>query len=93
MNERIKELAEQARVQAEDSYKKQNEQFTSHWDNPIGYTVSQFFEQKFAELIVQDINNTILHTARWHQEVEKDDNTVMALCDLVKYIREEYGVK
>jgi hypothetical protein len=48
---------------------------------------------KFAELIVQDINNTILHTARWHQEVDKDDNTVMALCDLVKDIREEYGVE
>ena len=54
MNERLKELAEQARAQAEDSYKKQNEQFTSHWDNPVGYTVSQFFEQKFAELIVQE---------------------------------------
>jgi hypothetical protein len=49
--------------------------------------------ERFAELIVQDINNTILHTARWHQEVDKDDNTVMALCDLVKDIREEYGVE
>ena len=54
MNERIKELAEQARDWAEVSYKKQNDQFTSHWDNPIGYTVSQFFEQKFAELIVRE---------------------------------------
>ena len=52
MNERIRELAEQARLWAEVSYKKQNDQFTSHWDTPIGYTVSQFFEQKFAELIV-----------------------------------------
>lgn len=54
MNERIQELAEQARLWAEVSYKKQNDQFTSHWDTPIGYTVSQFFEQKFAELIVRE---------------------------------------
>ena len=54
MNERIRELAEQARLWAEVSYKKQNDQFTSHWDTPIGYTVSQFFEQKFAELIVRE---------------------------------------
>lgn len=54
MNERIKELAEQARLWAVEAYKKQNDQFTSHWDNPIGYTPTQFFEQKFAELIVQE---------------------------------------
>jgi len=54
MNERIKELAEQARSWAETAYKQQNDQFTSHWDTPIGYTPSQFFEQKFAELIVQE---------------------------------------
>lgn len=54
MNERIRELAEQAREWAEVSYKKQNDQFTSHWDNPIGYTPTQFFEQKFAELMVRE---------------------------------------
>jgi hypothetical protein len=54
MNERIKELAEQARAWAETAYKQQNDQFTSHWDTPIGYTPSQFFEQKFAELIVRE---------------------------------------
>jgi len=51
------------------------------------------FAEKFAELIVQDIINTALFKARWYQEVEKDDNTVMALCDMVKDIREEYGVQ
>jgi hypothetical protein len=54
MNERIEELAEQARSWAETAYKQQNDQFTSHWDTPIGYTPSQFFEQKFAELIVEE---------------------------------------
>lgn len=48
---------------------------------------------KFAELIIQDIINNALIQARWYQEVEKDDNTVVALCDLVKDIREEYGVE
>jgi hypothetical protein len=53
MNERIEELAKQARAWAETAYKNQNEKFTSHWDTPVGYTPSQFFEQKFAELIVR----------------------------------------
>jgi hypothetical protein len=59
MNERIRELSEQARVWAEVSYKNQNNQFTSHWDTPIGYTPSQFFEQKFAELIVLEMCQVI----------------------------------
>ncbi len=84
MNERIFELAKQADL--------------IQWDTlPSGARTpdheSVVKAKKFAELIVQDINNTILHTARWHQEVDKDDNTVMALCDLVKDIREEYGVE
>jgi hypothetical protein len=54
MNERIKELAKQARAWAETAFKHQHEKFTSHWDNPVGYTVTQFFEQKFAELIVAE---------------------------------------
>ena len=54
MNERIEKLAEQARDWADTEYKQQNDQFTSHWDNPIGYTPSQLFEQKFAELIVKE---------------------------------------
>jgi hypothetical protein len=65
MNERIKELAEQARAWADDSYKKQNNQFTSHWDNPIGYTVSQFFEQKFAELIVRECLDIAIKEECW----------------------------
>jgi hypothetical protein len=55
MNERrIEELAKQARAWAETAFKHQHEKFTSHWDNPVGYTVTQFFEQKFAELIVRE---------------------------------------
>jgi hypothetical protein len=55
MNEqRIEELAKQARAWAETAFKHQHEKFTSRWDNPVGYTVTQFFEQKFAELIVRE---------------------------------------
>jgi hypothetical protein len=55
MNEqRIEELAKQARAWAETAFKHQHEKFTSHWDNPVGYTVTHFFEQKFAELIVKE---------------------------------------
>ena len=66
MNERIRELAKQARDWAEVSYKKQNEQFTSHWDNPIGYTPSQFFEQKFAELIVRECAEVVVKDMDYH---------------------------
>jgi hypothetical protein len=60
MNEqRIEELAKQARAWAETAFKHQHEKFTSHWDNPVGYTVTQFFEQKFAELIVRKCADNI----------------------------------
>jgi hypothetical protein len=60
MNERrIEELAKQARAWAETAFKHQHEKFTSHWDNPVGYTVTQFFEQKFAELIVRECANIV----------------------------------
>jgi hypothetical protein len=74
MNERIKELAEQAGM------------------GPMGIAFSSEIMTKFAELIVQDIINTLLYKARWYQ-VLKDDNAVMALCDLVEFFREEYGVE
>jgi hypothetical protein len=79
MNERIKELERQAG--------------NTLVDDPFGGVGVTFNTEKFAKLIVQDIINTALSKARWYQEVEKDDNTVMALCDLVKDIREEYGVE
>ena len=77
MNERIKQLAEQARDWAEVSYKNQNEQFTSHWDTPIGYTVSQFFEQKFAELIVRECQHRVEQYINECGEVASMPNTVI----------------
>ena len=71
MNERIRELAEQARSWAETAYKQQNDQFTSHWDTPIGYTPSQFFEQKFAELIVAECNKISKETCN---ELKADES-------------------
>ena len=83
MNERIKELAKQARDWAEVSYKNQNDQFTSHWDNPIGYTVSQFFEQKFAELIVKECAEVADNADAIRQKWES----------IGKYVREHFGVE
>ena len=79
MNERIQELTEQAGYVPLPGFDFAN-------------SLEEVFIKKFAELIIQDIINTVLIQARWYQEVEKDDNTVTALCDLVKDIREEYGV-
>jgi hypothetical protein len=80
MNDRIKEL----RVEAVN--------YTNEL-KPLGLTMWELTcNQKFAELIVQDIITATLFKARWHQEM-KDDTTVVALCELVDDIREEYGVE
>jgi hypothetical protein len=73
MNERLQNLAEQARSWAETAFKHQHEKFTSHWDNPVGYTVTQFFEQKFAELIVKEcakIAGKAEYSDTWLEPVE-----------------------
>lgn len=103
MNERIRELAKQARDWAEVSYKKQNEQFTSHWDNPIGYTPSQFFEQKFAELIVRecmamsDELKAQYFTSR-KSAMNFDEKNIYAegevACDVLKYkMKKHFGIE
>lgn len=65
------------------------------WPSPNKFTAGEYdwHLEKFAELIVQDIIDTVLIKARWHQEVDQDENTVGALCKLVDIIREEYGVE
>jgi len=85
MNERrIEELAKQARAWAETAFKHQNEKFTSHWDNPVGYTVTQFFEQKFAELIVRECLFII--------DDERKPEMVSQI-ELWKQIKEHFGVE
>jgi hypothetical protein len=81
MNERLQNLAEQARSWAETAYKQQNDQFTSHWDTPIGYTPSQFFEQKFAELIVKECAQVGFDYADGH------------CCEISAVILEHFGVE
>lgn len=94
MNERIKELALQARAQAEDAYKKQNEQFTSHWDNPIGYTVSQFFEQKFAELIVKECAELMKKESEDYSNIGSEycDHKAEAFDEAVDLVKKHFGI-
>ena len=57
MNERIKELAEQCRMEIE------------HFSSDDGYTYTEGFdEQKFAELIVRECVDTAFH--RGHPDLE-----------------------
>ena len=84
MNERrIEELAKQARAWAETAFKHQHEKFTSHWDNPVGYTVTQFFEQKFAELIVRECAEI----------ADNADATREKWQSIGKFVREHFGVE
>jgi hypothetical protein len=96
MNQPTEKLAKQARAWAETAYKNQNEKFTSHWDNPVGYTVTQFFEQKFAELIVREcaelIDNQATITA-----AQTYDDVFVAVYNAneanANKIRKHFGVK
>lgn len=92
MNEKIKELAEQAGLEPTSG----SWLFTPGIDPAIskavanaGYSVEL---QKFAELIVKDIIDTALFKARWYQ-AENDVNAVTALCKLIGDIREDFGVE
>jgi hypothetical protein len=95
MNERrIEELAKQARAWAETAYKQQNEKFTSHWDTPVGYTVTQFFEQKFAELIVRECYETIKKDMELaHIQLIPIDFGIYANGRLRRIIKEHFGVE
>lgn len=84
MNEQIQELYTEALKYADSVVPPENRY------NDVYYAIVC---GKHGELILKECINTILFSARWYQEVEKDDNTVIALCDLVKDIREEYGVE
>jgi hypothetical protein len=95
MNEqRIEELAKQARAWAETAFKHQHEKFTSHWDNPVGYTVTQFFEQKFAELIVRECYETIKKDMELaHIQLIPIDFGIYANGRLRRIIKEHFGVE
>jgi hypothetical protein len=94
MNERIEELAKQARAWAETAFKHQHEKFTSHWDNPVGYTVTQFFEQKFAELIVGEFYETIKKDMELaHIQLIPIDFGIYANGRLRRIIKEHFGVE
>lgn len=85
MNERIRELTVQAWEWADDAYEKQNNQFVSYGDNPIGYTTSQLFEQKFAELIVKECVN-------FGMVVFLNDHKTVPVFP-AKQIKQHFGVK
>jgi hypothetical protein len=89
MNERLQNLAEQARSWAETAYKQQNDQFTSHWDNPVGYTVTQFFEQKFAELIVRECARSVT----WYTKEERNWPNNGQVIRANKTVLEHFGVE
>jgi hypothetical protein len=104
MNEqRIEELAKQARAWAETAFKHQHEKFTSHWDNPVGYTVTQFFEQKFAELVVKECMTMsdelkAQYLTSRKSTMDFDEKNIYAegeaACDVLKYkMKKHFGVE
>ena len=80
MNEQIEKLSDEAYLYAK-------ERNSIHSPNLL-----RMYTEKFAELLLQDVITTALNASRWHQEMKEDD-AVVALCDLVDNIREEYGVE
>lgn len=80
MNERIRELAEQSEVWAN--------QFEEHWgDSPDTY---ELFKQKFAELIVRECMDIVDNADMTELEGPDPEDVLYVAC---KQIREHFGVE
>ena len=78
MNERIRQLAEQACAFADIQYNKQTR--ATFYTNK---SVEEFFREKFAELIVRECAGIVQpYMSRWEED-----------CDLVIKIKEHFGVE
>jgi hypothetical protein len=95
MNERIRELAEQARIQYEQDGAKVQEPGQYYHEDVVS---------KFAELIVQEFSNLLWEESErlYEYSTECDDNShesdeaelVAEKCvDLIKMVEEHFGVK
>jgi hypothetical protein len=81
MNERIRELAEQATTIVE-------------MVGPQGYTSSyaNFDREKFAELIVQECMTTILKESKWYWDKDEFESA-NAVQNAARRLKEHFGVE
>jgi hypothetical protein len=71
MNERIKELSKQAREHAYTEYRKQTPETYS-----TNKEIEDFFEEKFAELIVRECLNQVRDEIQYIADWDKADQVV-----------------
>jgi len=82
MNERIRELAEQAKFMAEEDINKQ-----------ISYnTELKAFAEKFAELIVRECMDTILKESKWYWDKDEFESS-NAIQNAARKVKEHFGVE
>ena len=72
MNERIKELAKEAKEYAE-------------WTTPQGLEWFPIFKEKFAELIVQESIDVLEHRYKWDGDVTEGKETKMCIAKIKQH--------
>lgn len=80
MNERIRELAKQARQIGE---------YGNYGQIQLS---TQQFEQKFAELIVAECMNTILKESKWYWDKDEFESS-NAIQNAARRLKEHFGVE
>ena len=79
MNERIKELAEQASLEL--------------FGDTAQYRLLLGFSEKFAELIVKECAVELMKLGNAYSESENDANYMQGMLDSAEIIREHFGVQ
>jgi hypothetical protein len=81
MNERIKELKQQAKDHAD------------HLDKiGVDTSMEDIFNQKFAELIVQECMSTVLKESKWYWDKDEFESS-NAIQNAARRVKEHFGVE
>jgi len=80
MNNRIRELAEQAERYADDNFRGEP-------------TYSEAYDSKFAELIVRECINTLDEIPVYYKNVNDREIELNTISDCIRAIEERFGVK
>ena len=86
MNERIRELAKQA-------YEKTQDEFQEDWDGTPRQVWDSKFQEKFAELIVQDMHRNVIASILITDVVMEEKGLTPTSEDYIRAIHKDFGVE
>ena len=83
MNERIKQLAEQANELDYETFDEYNHKTVQHY---------KFNKEKFAELIVKECMSTVLKESKWYWDKDEFESS-NAIQNAARRVKEHFGVE